>query len=65
MREVKETLGRTVVHFSDCKYFSHVSFFFALYFSYVKQTVLMAVKRMFQRKKGKGNFRKNNCAFSD
>ena len=38
---------------------------FTLYFSYVKQTVLKAVKRMFQRKKGKGNFRKINCAFSD
>ena len=36
---------------------------FTLHFSYVKQTVFMAVKRMFQRNRGKGNFRKNNCAF--
>ena len=55
--------------------------FFALYFSYVKQTELSAristsqrenveleekvkaIEGIFDSERGKGNFRKNNCAF--
>ena len=57
------------------------TFFFALFFSYVKQTDLparistlerenvelkekvKAIQGNFQSERGKGNFRKNNCAF--
>ena len=37
VRELKETLGRTIVHSNDCSYFAHVPFlikpFESLYFS--------------------------------
>ena len=40
VRELKETLGRTIVHSNDCSYFAHVLFLSNLSKAYISQRII-------------------------